>query len=195
MAKGVVVFDTGRTWDAAAEAASFVGPAGTVILSPGAEDMAPDLFPGRGVQTGSSMKLSPRILSPDRSTWCSKQLSFDNVGDPILRISGALGQGLWLRRSLGRVAGRGVPPRASQDDGRADRPYGADGRAGEDPSWGNVILVIGTTPFGTDLANSGILALQNSYTPPVLPTGRVLYATLLTQSDGSGTATRRSPSS
>jgi hypothetical protein len=47
------------------------------------------------------------------------------------------------------------------------------------------ILVIGTKRFGTDLVNSGPLAAQqNSYRLPPLPAGKVLYATLLTKTNG-----------
>jgi hypothetical protein len=48
------------------------------------------------------------------------------------------------------------------------------------------ILVVGTTRYGTDLLNSGILsASQSSYTVPTLPKGKILYATLLTKVNGS----------
>jgi hypothetical protein len=47
------------------------------------------------------------------------------------------------------------------------------------------ILVIGTAVHGTDLVNSGILpAGQSAYIVPALPTGKVLYATLLTKVNG-----------
>jgi sugar lactone lactonase YvrE len=50
------------------------------------------------------------------------------------------------------------------------------------------ILVVGSTPYGTNLANSGVLpASQSSYTVPAvpgLPKGKVLYATLLTETNG-----------
>jgi hypothetical protein len=47
-------------------------------------------------------------------------------------------------------------------------------------------LVIGTTQFGTDLVSSGVLsASQAAYNVPALPTGRTLYATLLTETGGS----------
>jgi hypothetical protein len=47
------------------------------------------------------------------------------------------------------------------------------------------ILVVGSTIYGTDLANSGALpALQRSYTVNALPKGRILYATLFTEVNG-----------
>jgi hypothetical protein len=47
------------------------------------------------------------------------------------------------------------------------------------------ILVVGTTKYGTDLVNSGVLAAsQSSYTVPTLPKGKILYATLLTKVNG-----------
>jgi hypothetical protein len=50
------------------------------------------------------------------------------------------------------------------------------------------ILVVGTTVYGTDLVNSGLLpASQSSYTVPNLPKGKVLYATLLTKTNGTWT--------
>ncbi len=46
-------------------------------------------------------------------------------------------------------------------------------------------LVVGTTKFGTDIVNSGVLRpAQASYTASSLPSGRTLYATLLTETDG-----------
>ena len=50
------------------------------------------------------------------------------------------------------------------------------------------LLVIGTTMYGSDLFNSGILpAGQSSVPVPALPTGRSLYATLLTKVNGAFT--------
>jgi endoglucanase len=50
------------------------------------------------------------------------------------------------------------------------------------------ILVIGSTVFGTDLLNSGVLpAGQSSLSVPALPKGKVLYATLLTKVNGAWT--------
>jgi hypothetical protein len=47
------------------------------------------------------------------------------------------------------------------------------------------ILVIGTTLYGTNLANSGVLpATTHSYQVPPLPSGRPLHATLLTKARG-----------
>jgi hypothetical protein len=47
------------------------------------------------------------------------------------------------------------------------------------------ILVIGTTRFGADVANSGILApSQTSYNVAAMPTGKTLYASLLTKVAG-----------
>lgn len=60
-------------------------------------------------------------------------------------------------------------------------------------TWTNIpdsqgsILVVGTTAFGTNLVNSGILpASQTSYTVPALP-GGILFATLLTKVNGAFT--------
>jgi len=48
------------------------------------------------------------------------------------------------------------------------------------------IVVVGTTPYGSNLANSGVLpATQTSYQPPILPAGEDLYATLVTKVNGS----------
>lgn len=48
------------------------------------------------------------------------------------------------------------------------------------------ILVVGTTRYGTDLLNSGVLpSSQTSYSMSTLPKGKVLYATLLTKVNGS----------
>ncbi|HEX3541019.1 MAG TPA: PKD domain-containing protein [Acidimicrobiales bacterium] len=47
------------------------------------------------------------------------------------------------------------------------------------------ILLVGTTSQGSDLLNSGLLpASQTSFSPPALPSGRTLYATLLTEVGG-----------
>lgn len=47
------------------------------------------------------------------------------------------------------------------------------------------ILVVGTTHYGSDLVNSGILPASQALFPmPVLPAGRTLYATLLTKVNG-----------
>jgi hypothetical protein len=49
-------------------------------------------------------------------------------------------------------------------------------------------LVVGTVQYGTDLVNSGILpANQTAFSVPALPTGRTLYATLLTETNGAWT--------
>lgn len=56
------------------------------------------------------------------------------------------------------------------------------------PAGQGYILVIGTTVFGTNLYSSGILpASQSSVTVPSLPTGKVLFATLLTEVNGAYT--------
>ncbi len=50
------------------------------------------------------------------------------------------------------------------------------------------ILVVGTTVYGSNLVNSGVLpASQSSLSVPGLPHGRLLYATLLTLVDGTWT--------
>jgi hypothetical protein len=50
------------------------------------------------------------------------------------------------------------------------------------------ILAVGTTQYGTDLVNSGILpASQTAFNVPALPTGRTLYAALLTKTNGGWT--------
>jgi uncharacterized delta-60 repeat protein len=50
------------------------------------------------------------------------------------------------------------------------------------------VLAVGTTKFGTDLVNSGVLPpSQTSYSATALPAGRILYATLLTKTNGSFT--------
>ena len=50
------------------------------------------------------------------------------------------------------------------------------------------ILVIGTTPYGHDLVNSGVLPPgQTAFNIPELPTGKPLYASLLTESYGTWT--------
>jgi len=51
------------------------------------------------------------------------------------------------------------------------------------------ILVVGTTQYGSNLANSGVLpAAQSSFALPApLPTGKTLYATLLTEVNGAFT--------
>jgi subtilase family serine protease len=49
----------------------------------------------------------------------------------------------------------------------------------------NYLLVVGTTVYGSDLVNSGVLpASQSSFAVPKLPAGKVLYATLLTLVNG-----------
>ena len=54
------------------------------------------------------------------------------------------------------------------------------------------ILVVGTTPYGSDLLNSGVLPpKQSSYQGPVLPTGKALYANLLTKVNGTWTRYQR----
>lgn len=55
-------------------------------------------------------------------------------------------------------------------------------------------LTVGTVPYGTDLANSGILGpSQSSFTVPALPVGRALYATLLTETNGAWTRFQSAP--
>lgn len=50
------------------------------------------------------------------------------------------------------------------------------------------ILVVGTTPHGHDLVNSGVLNVgQSAFNVPDLPAGRTLYATLLTEVNGAWT--------
>jgi hypothetical protein len=49
----------------------------------------------------------------------------------------------------------------------------------------NYQLVVGTSPFGTDLVNSGLLpAGQTAFNVAKLPAGETLYATVLTQFQG-----------
>ncbi len=49
----------------------------------------------------------------------------------------------------------------------------------------NYLLVVGTTIYGSDLVNSGVLPpTQSSFAVPKLPAGKVLYATLLTLVNG-----------
>lgn len=53
------------------------------------------------------------------------------------------------------------------------------------PAAQGYILVIGTTLFGTNLVNSGVLAADtSSFAVPALASGKVLYATLLTEVNG-----------
>jgi YVTN family beta-propeller protein len=50
------------------------------------------------------------------------------------------------------------------------------------------IVALGSSTYGTDLANSGILpASKSSYTIPILPKGKVVHATLLTKVNGAFT--------
>jgi hypothetical protein len=50
------------------------------------------------------------------------------------------------------------------------------------------ILVVGTTVYGTNLVNTGVLPpTASSFSVPALPTGKVLYATVLTESGGTWT--------
>ncbi|MDQ1417718.1 MAG: hypothetical protein QOF81_3331, partial [Acidimicrobiaceae bacterium] len=80
--------------------------------------------------------------------------------------------------------------------GLATFTYPLDGQAGVDPTrpltWSpapgaqGYIVVVGTRPQGTDLANSGVLPPgQLTYTAPVLPARQTLYATVLTKIHGS----------
>lgn len=49
-------------------------------------------------------------------------------------------------------------------------------------------LIVGTTLYGNDLVNSGVLLpSQSSFPVPVLPSGRLLYATLFTEEGGTWT--------
>jgi streptogramin lyase len=49
-------------------------------------------------------------------------------------------------------------------------------------------LIVGTTVYGKDLVDSGILApTQSGFVVPVLPSGRLLYATLFTEENGQWT--------
>lgn len=77
----------------------------------------------------------------------------------------------------------------------ANFTYPVNGQAGTDPTkaftWTanpqaqGYILVVGTTSFGTNLANSGILPpTQTSFTAASLPANQHLYATLLTEVNG-----------
>ena len=48
----------------------------------------------------------------------------------------------------------------------------------------NYILVIGTTPFGTNVYNSGLLGTTTWAVAPAQPKGKTFYATLLTEIRG-----------
>lgn len=51
------------------------------------------------------------------------------------------------------------------------------------------ILVVGTSRFGTNVVHTAVLPpTQSSYTPPTLPAGATLYATLLTEANGAFTS-------
>jgi serine protease len=82
--------------------------------------------------------------------------------------------------------------------GQATLTYPVDGQSGIDATqpftWASIpnaqdyILVVGTTQYGQDLVNSGILPpTQSSVTVPALPAGRIIYATLLTKVNGAWT--------
>ncbi|MDP9074321.1 MAG: Ig domain-containing protein [Actinomycetota bacterium] len=85
--------------------------------------------------------------------------------------------------------------------GQASLTYPANGQPGIDSTdttrpfrWSTIpqaqgyILVVGTTQYGTNLVNSGILPpTQSSFAMPILPAGQALYATLLTKVNGAFT--------
>jgi hypothetical protein len=84
-------------------------------------------------------------------------------------------------------------PRAAV--GEAALIYPRNGQAGVDPTkaftWTAIRnadsydLTVGTTPYGTNLVNSGIIApTRSTYATPVLPGGKTLYATLYTEVNG-----------
>ena len=73
--------------------------------------------------------------------------------------------------------------------------YPSDGQSGVDTTrpfaWSTVpgaqayVLIVGTSAYGADLANSGVLpAGQAGYYMPALPSGQNLFATLFTQMNG-----------
>lgn len=89
------------------------------------------------------------------------------------------------------LAGRSAP-------GQAEFTFPLSGQSGIDSTraftWATIpegqgyILVVGTSRFGTNLVNSGILPpTQTSYATPILPPGQTLYATLLTEVNGAFT--------
>ena len=82
--------------------------------------------------------------------------------------------------------------------GQASFTFPLDGENSVDPTkaftWTTIpqaegyILVVGTTKYGSDLANSGILPpTQSNYATPTLPSGKMLDATLLTKTNGTWT--------
>jgi outer membrane protein assembly factor BamB len=88
------------------------------------------------------------------------------------------------------TAGHSISFWAAPSGGAFTSPL--NGQNGVDPTatftWSTIaqaqsyIVVVGTTQYGTNLVNSGVLpATQTSYTGPVLPTGSTLYATLITK--------------
>ncbi|MDQ1392552.1 MAG: hypothetical protein QOF30_1529 [Acidimicrobiaceae bacterium] len=114
----------------------------------------------------------------------------------------ALPTGRTLHATLyARVAGSWTSYQAinfSAAPGQATFTSHATGQAGVDPTkpftWSTIpqaqgyILVVGTTLNGSNLANSGVLpATQSTYTPPTLPAGRTVYASLLTEVNGAWT--------
>ena len=82
--------------------------------------------------------------------------------------------------------------------GEATITFPLNGQIGVDPTkaftWATItqaqgyVLVVGTSPFGTNIVNSGVLpATQTSFATPTLPAGKALYATLLTKVSGAFT--------
>jgi hypothetical protein len=143
------------------------------------------------------------MLGADYSTWTwdgttwSEPVQPGNAGgryDASMAYDGGTGQlvlfgGYENGSAVAETAVWGV---ASMD---ATFTYPYDGEAGVDAttafSWSPIAtaqgyaMAVGTTPFGTDLAQSAVLpATQTSYRVKALPTGRTLYATVLTELSG-----------
>ncbi len=78
--------------------------------------------------------------------------------------------------------------------GQATFTFPLDGQRGVDPTrpftWAPIpaaqgyVLTIGTTRYGANVVNSGILAPTTSFRTPLLPAGTTLYATLFTEVNG-----------
>ena len=126
----------------------------------------------------------PALLSPP-NTVATTQIVFASL---VAAVNGILGQAV----SSSSVIVTNAPRSAIFT-------YPVDSQTGVDttvpftwataPQAQNYVLVVGSTLYGTDLVNSAILPpTQSSLTVPALPTGRTLYATLLTKLNGTWTS-------
>jgi hypothetical protein len=138
-----------------------------------------------GMTPGGSDLFDSGVLPPPQDSFLEPVMP---AGPTIYGTISTELDGTWRSQTIRFIVAQAVVPFSPT----------VDGATGVDPTrpfnWKPIpqaqgyILVVGTTHFGTNLVNSGILPpSQTSYLPPVLPPNTTLYATLLTKVNGAFT--------